>query len=128
MSIQLVLEYVDGLRLSTLAANVGLELGIDAAVQEQAKAYLIIVLEDHSGDRLDEDLEALAEQLAAFGAIDVFVLPPGSGAKLIEAREKAFWVVKALGANDIIDVVVPRASVPEYLRWSRRLRRTMRRW
>jgi glycolate oxidase len=34
---------------------------------------------------------------------------------LIEAREKAFWVVKGLGANDIIDVVVPRASVPEYL-------------
>jgi glycolate oxidase len=45
----------------------------------------------------------------------VFVLPPRSGALLIEAREKAFWVVKALGANDIIDVVVPRASVPQYL-------------
>ncbi len=45
----------------------------------------------------------------------MFVLPPHAGALLIEAREKAFWVVKALGANDIIDVVVPRASVPEYL-------------
>jgi glycolate oxidase len=112
----LVLEYVDGLGLSSLAANVGLELGIDAAVQEQAKAYLIIVLEDHSSERLDDDLGALAEQLAALGAIDVFVLPPASGAKLIEAREKAFWVVKGLGANDIIDVVVPRASVPDYLR------------
>jgi glycolate oxidase len=49
------------------------------------------------------------------GAVDVYVLPPASGAKLLEAREKAFWVVKALGANDIIDVVVPRASVPDYL-------------
>jgi glycolate oxidase len=112
----LVLEYVDGLGLSSLAANVGLELGIDAAVQEQAKAYLIIVLENHSDERLEEDLGALAEHLGLLGSIDVYVLPPAAGAKLIEAREKAFWVVKGLGANDIIDVVVPRASVPEYLR------------
>jgi glycolate oxidase len=111
----LVLEYVDGLGLSSLAANVGLELGIDPAVQEAAKAYLIIVLEGHAAHRVEEDLEALAEQLATLGAVDVYVLPEASGAKLLEAREKAFWVVKALGANDIIDVVVPRASVPEYL-------------
>ncbi len=111
-----VLEYVDGLGLSSLAANVGLELGIAPEVQEKAKAYLIIVLEQHTADRLDEDLASLADQLGTLGAVDVYVLPPASGAKLIEAREKAFWVVKALGANDIIDVVVPRASVPEYLR------------
>ena len=61
-------------------------------------------------------MATLAEQVTAFGALDVYVLPPGKGALLIEAREKAFWVVKALGANDIIDVVVPRASVPAYLR------------
>src|SRR3954453_3703599 len=110
-----VLEYVDGLGLSSLAANVGLELGIAPEVQEKAKAYLIIVLEQHTSERLDEDLASLAEQLTTLGAVDVFVLPAASGSKLIEAREKAFWVVKALGANDIIDVVVPRASVPEYL-------------
>jgi glycolate oxidase len=110
-----VLEYVDGLGLSSLAANVGLELGIAPEVQEKARAYLIIVLEQHTSERLDEDLASLADQLATLGAVDVYVLPPVSGAKLIEAREKAFWVVKALGANDIIDVVVPRASVPEYL-------------
>jgi glycolate oxidase len=112
----LVLEYVDGLGLSSLTANVGLELGIAPEVQERAKAYLIIVLEQHIAERLDADLATLAEHVHSLGAIDVFVLPPASGAKLIEAREKAFWVVKALGANDIIDVVVPRASVPEYLR------------
>jgi glycolate oxidase len=112
----LVLEYVDGRGLSSLAANVGLELGIAAGVQEAARAYLVIVLEQHAASRLDEDLETLAEQLAGLGALDVYVLPPASGVKLLEAREKAFWVVKSLGANDIIDVVVPRASVPEYLR------------
>src|SRR5205085_8499408 len=93
-----------------------LELGIASDVQDAAKAYLVIVLEQHTSERLDEDLGVLAEQLGVLGALDVYVLPPASGAKLIEAREKAFWVVKALGANDIVDVVVPRASVPEYLR------------
>jgi glycolate oxidase len=110
-----ILEYVDGGGLATLAANVGLDLGIADEIKEQARAYLIIVLEQHAQHRLDEDLERLADELATFGALDVFVLPPGKGALLIEAREKAFWVVKALGANDIIDVVVPRASIPKYL-------------
>jgi len=111
----LVLEYVDGGGLATLAANVGLDLGISADVQAAAKAYLIVVIEQHAEQRLDEDVAALAEQVGELGAIDVFVLPPHAGALLIEAREKAFWVVKALGANDIVDVVVPRASVPQYL-------------
>jgi glycolate oxidase len=111
----LVLEYVDGGGLATLAANVGLDLGIGADVQVAAKAYLIVVIEQHSEQRLDEDVEVLAELVGELGAIDVYVLPPRSGTLLLEAREKAFWVVKALGANDIIDVVVPRASVPQYL-------------
>jgi len=110
-----VLEYVDGGGLATLTANVGLELGISADVQAAAKAYLIVVVESHVATRLDEDVAAIAEQVHELGAIDVYVLPPASGALLLEAREKAFWVVKALGANDIIDVVVPRARVPEYL-------------
>ena len=123
----LVLEYVDGLGLSSLAANVGLELGIDAAVQEQAKAYLIIVLEDHSSDRLDEDLAALAEQLALLGAIDVFVLPPASGAKLIEAREKAFWVVKGWAPTTSSTWSCRARRCPSTCGRSRRLRRTTRR-
>jgi len=112
----LVLEYVDGGGLATLAANVGLDLGISAEVQAAAGAYLIVALEQHTEARLDEDVAILAAQVVDLGAIDVFVLPPHSGALLLEAREKAFWVVKALGANDIVDVVVPRASVPQYLK------------
>ena len=112
----MVLEYIDGGGIATLTANVGLDLGIPDGVKEAARAYLVVVMEAHRQDRLDEDVAALAEHLTELGALDVYVLPPAKGAKLIEAREKAFWVVKQLGANDIIDVVVPRASVPEYLR------------
>src|SRR6185295_9254621 len=82
----LVLEYVDGGGLATLAANVGLDLGIGADVQAAAKAYLIVVIEQHSEARLDEDVTVLAELVGELGAIDVYVLPPRSGALLLEAR------------------------------------------
>ena len=95
--------------------NYGVELGVDAAVKAQTLAYLVVVLEDRRDDRLDEDAEELATLLAGLGALDVYVLPPTAGAKLIEAREKAFWMAKAAGADDILDMVVPRASIPQYM-------------
>jgi glycolate oxidase len=45
----------------------------------------------------------------------VYVLPDGSARRLIEAREKAFWVAKASGVNDIVDAVVPRAAMGAFL-------------
>ena len=55
----LVLEYVDGGGLATLAANVGLDLGVATDVHAAAQAYLIIVLEQHVESRLEEDVAAL---------------------------------------------------------------------
>ena len=49
------------------------------------------------------------------GALEVYVLPPASGAQLIEARERAFFVGKAAGCDDLIDAVMPRAAIPDYL-------------
>ncbi len=43
------------------------------------------------------------------------MLEGASARKLIEAREKAFWAAKAIGADEIIDTVVPRASMPKFL-------------
>ena len=111
----LILEYIDALSMAATTANVGLDLGIPDAVKDATAAYLVVVIEQHHRDRLDEDTATVAELLAELGAVDVYVLPSHSAALLLEAREKAFWVAKQNGANDIIDVVVPRASVPEYL-------------
>jgi len=111
----LTLEYMDALALSATAGNVGLDLGIPQEVSERALAYLVVVLEDDRQDRLDEDVQSLGELLTALGALDVYVLPSGAGLQLLDAREKAFWVVKAMGADDIVDVCVPRASIPSYL-------------
>jgi glycolate oxidase len=111
----LILEYIDMLTMAAATAFVGLDLGIPEAVKETALAYLVVALESTHADRLDADTHTLAAQLAELGAMDVYVLPPGAAAGLIDAREKAFWVAKANGADDIIDVVVPRAAVPDFM-------------
>ncbi len=73
------------------------------------------MVEHHRSDRLEEDAEALAELIERLGALDVYVLPTQAGTRMIEARERAFWAAKAAGADDIVDVVVPRASLPAFL-------------
>ncbi|HEX6419149.1 MAG TPA: FAD-linked oxidase C-terminal domain-containing protein [Acidimicrobiales bacterium] len=111
----LILEYIDMLTMAAATAYVGIDLGIPEDVKERALAYLVVALESTHADRLEADTQAVGEQLTGLGAIDVYVLPPGAAAGLIEAREKAFWVAKANGADDIIDVVVPRAAVPAFM-------------
>jgi glycolate oxidase len=110
-----VVEYIDVVSMAGITARAGIDLGIPDDVQQQTTAYLVVVLEDHRQDRLDEDTESLAQQLADEGAVEVYVLPPLAGTQLIEAREAAFWASKAAGADDLLDVVVPRASIPDFL-------------
>ena len=112
----LVLEYLDVVSMSGITTHTGIELGIPAEIADQALAYLLIVLEDRRADRLDENIVELAELVDDLGALDVYALPAAAGAALVEAREQAFWAAKANGANDILDMVVPRASIPDYLR------------
>ncbi len=111
----MILEYIDMITLSAITAHVGLELGIPEDISSTALAYLVVMMEQMSDTRLDEDVAALAEQLAELGALDVYVLPGGAAASLIDAREKSFWVAKANHADDIVDIVVPRASLPEFM-------------
>jgi glycolate oxidase len=107
----LMVEYIDTV---TMAA-IGVELGLPQHIKDATLAYLVIVLEDRREDRLSEDVEELATLVAGLAALDVYVLPSQSGAQLIAAREKAFWTAKAAGADDIVDVVVPRAAIPAYM-------------
>jgi glycolate oxidase len=110
-----ILEYIDLLTMAATTASAGLDLGIPQAIKDRALAYLVVVLESSRPDRLDEDVVTLGQLLAELGAIDVYVLPRQAAGQLIEAREKAFFVAKAHGADDIVDVVVPRAAIPAYL-------------
>ena len=110
-----VLEYIDFITMSAITANVGLDLGIPQEIKDAAMAYLVVVLENRSDDRVEQDTAELADLVTELGALDLYVLPPSAGAALIDAREKAFWTAKAYNANEIIDVVVPRSEIPIYL-------------
>jgi glycolate oxidase len=110
-----VLEYLDMLAMGSITASAGLDLGIPEEIKAKALAYLVVVLESTHDDRLEADVEAVATLLAERGALDVYVLPPTAGANLIAAREKAFYVSKAAGADDLVDTVVPRAAIPGFL-------------
>ncbi|MBK1785785.1 FAD-binding oxidoreductase [Prauserella cavernicola] len=114
-----VLEYIDALTMAAITYTAQLSLGIPDEVRDATQAYLVVGLESREADRLDGDVETLGELLGELGATDVYVLEGGSARKLIEAREKAFWTAKTAGADDVIDVVVPRAAMPEFLRRAR---------
>jgi len=110
-----VLEYIDIMTMAAMTGSANLDLGIPQQTKDTALAYLVVVLESAHPDRLDSDVESLGNHLSQLGAMDVYVLPPGAATHLIEAREKAFFLAKASGANDIVDVVVPRATIPEFM-------------
>jgi glycolate oxidase len=111
----MILEYIDMMTMTAITAARGLELGIGAAIKDAALAYLVVVLESRDEGRLEEDIEQLGDLLSTLGALDVYVLPSRAATELIEARERAFFAAKAAGANEIIDTVVPRAQIPEFL-------------
>jgi glycolate oxidase len=111
----MILEYIDAVSMVGITRNASIDLGIPDDIKGATVAYLVVVLESRSPSRLDEDTGELAELLADLGALEVYVLPSAAGAALIEAREKAFWTAKASGADDIVDMVVPRAQIPDYL-------------
>jgi glycolate oxidase len=112
-----VCEYLDEATMTAICSAADLTLGIPDAAR--GSDYLLVELAGRREDRLDEDAEELGELLADLGAPDVFVLPTGSAHRLIEARERAFWAVKAAGADEIVDVVVPRSAMAEFLRRAR---------
>ncbi|MFI5608855.1 FAD-binding oxidoreductase [Amycolatopsis sp. NPDC051903] len=119
-----IVEYIDNLTMAAIVYNEKLELGVPDAIRDKVQAYLVVALENRRDDRLHEDVETLGELLDELGAVDVYVLEGGSARKLIEAREKAFWSAKSAGADDVIDVVVPRSAMAEFLTKARELAQT----
>jgi glycolate oxidase len=112
-----ILEYVDLVTMSGIVDRAGIELGIPEEVRTATVAYLVVQLADEHPERAEQDTVALGELLTGgLGALDAYVLPGDAAAKLVTAREQAFYGAKAAGFHDIIDVVVPRAALPDYVR------------
>lgn len=110
-----ILEYIDALAMDATTAHFDLPIGIPDEIRTSAHAYLLVMLEGHDQPRLEQDAQTLGDLLVSLGAIDCFVLPSSAGRALLDGREKAFWLAKANGVNEIVDIVVPRASIPEFM-------------
>jgi glycolate oxidase len=111
----LMVEYIDRITMSLVTAQSGVELGVSTAAKAETEAYLLIEVEGRSEARVDEDVEVAGGVLAEHGAIDVFVLPSTAARQLVEAREKSFWAAKRAHATEVVDIVVPRAALPQYM-------------
>lgn len=124
----LILEYIDLVTMAGMQRANDFDLGIPEDIKDKALAYLVVMMENTHADRLEADVQTLAEQLATLGAMDVYVLPPTAAVQLIEARERAFWLAKASNADDIVDIVVPRASLSTFMKTVAELAQTHSAW
>ncbi len=111
----LMVEYIDQVTMMAITAQSGVELGVSDAVRAETQAYLLVVVEGRTQERVDEDMEAAGGVLGEHGAIDVFVLQPNAASELVAAREKSFWAAKRAQASEVVDIVVPRASLAPYM-------------
>jgi glycolate oxidase len=109
------LEYIDADSINAITREFGVTLGVPDDVHARARAYLAVIMEGWDPLRLQDDVMALAGHLTQHGAIDAYVLPACAGRALIEGREKLFWVAKRAGVHDLVDVVVPRASICDFM-------------
>jgi glycolate oxidase len=110
----LMVEYIDRMTMMGITAFAKIELGVPSDVQDKADAYLLVVVEGRTEELLEKDVERVGEVLVGQGALDVYVLAGSAAPQLIDAREKSFWAGKRAGATDVLDIVVPRAQIPEY--------------
>ncbi len=83
----LMIEYLDQVRWSP-SSHARLDLGVSQEIKDLALAYLVLVVEQRRDGRLDEDVEELAALVAGLGALDVYVLPPHAGTRLIQAASR----------------------------------------
>jgi glycolate oxidase len=110
-----MVEYIDQMTMMVITAQNSVDLGIPDEIRSATQAYLLVLVEGRTEGRVDEDMQLAGGVLSEHGALDVFVLPASAATRLIEAREKSFWSAKRAQASDVIDVVVPRAALADYM-------------
>jgi len=86
------------------------------------EAFLMIILEGETEEETCAAAARIEEACVRNGAVGSYV-PASEGAKrrLLEARERFYPAVKRLGPLELADVVVPRSSIPDFVKGARRL-------
>ena len=80
------------------------------------EAFLMIIVEADSEDEIYRVADHIGKICLNHGAVDVFT--PGSARarrNLLEAREKFYSVIGHFGMLDIVDAVVPRNKIAEFI-------------
>ena len=79
-------------------------------------AFLMIIVEADSEEEIHRIASRIGEVCLSHGAVDVFI-PGSERAKrnLLELREKFYPAICHFGTPEIIDVVVPRSRVAEFV-------------
>jgi glycolate oxidase len=83
----------------------------------QYAAFLMIIMEGESEDEIYEYFSKVEEICKQHGAIETMV--PGSERakrRLLDAREKFYHAIKRFAPMEIIDTVVPRSKIAEFVR------------
>jgi len=114
--IPVTIEFIEKLGLYAMEDYTGKKVPIDERVRDEAEAFLLIVLEGKSSEEAFRDAEFISDICMKHGAIDVLVPPTESaGRGLLELREKAFYAAKDAGVTDLVDIVVPRSQIPNFV-------------
>jgi len=114
--IPVTIEFLEKLGLNAMEDYTGKKVPISERVRDEAEAFLLIVIEGKSSEEAFGDAEFISDICMKHGAIDVFVPPTErAGRELLKLREKAFYAAKDGGATDLVDVVVPRGEIPNFV-------------
>jgi glycolate oxidase len=108
-----ILEYMEASGLRAMAEHAGINLGVTADIASKAGAYLMVELESTNDTDLEWQTNLLMDVLTSHHSTEQYVLDETQRRGLISAREAAFWTVKELGANVILDTVVPRSKLAD---------------
>ncbi|MEM3873564.1 MAG: FAD-binding oxidoreductase [Candidatus Bathyarchaeia archaeon] len=112
----LIIEFIDNVGLNAMENYTGITVPIDEHVRSESEAFLLIVLEGESQEKLYRDAELVSEICMKNGAIEVLMpSTERAGRELLELREKSFYAARDAGAKFLVDVVVPRSRIPEFM-------------
>jgi glycolate oxidase len=79
-------------------------------------AFLLVILEGNSSNDVYDSANKIAGVCTANGAVDVYI-PTGERSKreLLEAREKMFPAIRRYDPIEVVDVVVPRSRIADFV-------------
>jgi glycolate oxidase len=110
------IEFLEKRGLNGMENYTGKKVPISERVRDEAEAFLIVVIEGKNSEEVFRDAEFISDICMKHGAIDIFApSTERAGRELLELREKAFYAARDAGATDLVDVVVPRCEIPNFV-------------